>query len=449
MTSTAPRALTALQRHLYACGLFGCNLLGMVITGWCLKFYFPDETGAANLVPAGWAGFILLVGRLSDGLNDPFEGWISDRSRTPWGRRKPFMLAGLPVMLTLFLLVWSPPEAVESTRNFWWGALLLVFFFIGFTLYIGPYIALLPEVAPDPAERVRLSGLQSIYGLLGLIAGQLVPALAFGAGLGYREMAAVAAAVSLPSLLGPLVGPRDRPELVAGQITPPFFQSVAITLRNRPFQRYVLAHLMFQTGVLTIVSAMPYLVPQQLGRDKSFAGHLTGVALISGILCVPLVLRLVRRHGLCWGYRFSMAWFAGTSLLLVLFGPLGRTAAGLPAAFVIVLLIGVAVGGLYALPHALIGDICAHDWRHTGLHRQGMYFCVQGLILKLAYSLAPWLVDQLNAHLPAGALLLVGPLAAVLALLGAWWFGGFPEAEVREATAALQAAQAGEVTGDG
>lgn len=432
------RALRRIDRHLYAAGLFGINCLGLVITGWVLKYYYPDEPGVPNLVPLGWAGYILLIGRLSDGLNDPLIGWLSDRSRTPFGRRKPFMAAGLPGLCACFLLLWHPPQAAASPANFWFGAGVLVLFFIAFTLYAGPYFSLLPDIVATSDERAALSGLQAVYGLVGFITGSLIPAVTLARGQTLSQTALITVLVCLPFLLAPFAGPRDRGP-AAAEPTPPFFRSVTITLRNVPFQRYVVSQLLFQMGLLIIVTALPYVVPVLLGRDKAYAAHLTGVALVSGIAFVPLILRRARARGMKHAYRFAMVWFAGTSLLLVLLTPLGRTAFGIWLAFGVVVLIGVAVGGLYALPNAILADVTAHDQQLTGLQRQGMFYCVQGLVLKLAYSLSPWVVDLLNTRVAPRelGLSLVGPVAGLCCLAGAWVFGGFPEDEVRAAVRAL------------
>jgi GPH family glycoside/pentoside/hexuronide:cation symporter len=210
---------------------------------------------------------------------------------------------------------------------------------------------------------------------------------------------------------------------------------VATTLANRPFRSYLFSQVLFNLGLLTIVTAMAFMVETLLARPKGLAGPLIGVALVSGIACVPLVLRVANAKGAKRALRLSMQWFAIWAAALALLGPLGHTAAGLPVTLLILAVIGFAIGGLYALPNAILADITAHDRRQTGLDRQGMFFCVRGLLLKLSYSAAPWLVDQMRTwiHNQATALCLIGPVAALLCLIGDRLFATFPEDEVRAA----------------
>ena len=164
------RTLSRLQQHLYAVGHFGVSIIGYMMVQPVLKFYFPDSAAAANLVPAALAPYILLLGRVTDGINDPVIGHISDSLRTRWGRRKPLMLVGLPALCALFILLWHPPVVGASVTNFWYASLVAVLYFVGFTVYTGPYLALLADVTRSGDERRGLAGLQGVYNVCGLIA---------------------------------------------------------------------------------------------------------------------------------------------------------------------------------------------------------------------------------------------------------------------------------------
>lgn len=429
---------TRLQNHLYAVGHFGVSFMGYVIAAWVMKFYFPNNPEDVNLVPALLAPWIMGIGRATDGINDPIIGYLSDRVRTRWGRRKPFMIVGLPMACAFFMMLWYPPVQSESVANFWFGSIVLVLHFIGFTIYTGPYLAMLPEVAREREERVALAGLQGIYNVSGLIAGAFVTGAALKAGMGYQGMAWLVMGIAAVAYALPLFGPRDDPARVADQTTPPFFRSLGMTFANRPFRVYVTSKLMFLMGLLLIVAALPYAVETLLGVDKGEAGTISGLALLSGILCVPLILKMARRRTTEAAYRFSMLWFAASASLLALMAVFGLYPFGVWLARGSVLVMGVAVGGLFALPYAILSDVTDHDRAHTGADRQGMYFCVQGLILKAAYGGAPIVVVGLLALFPhhdATVLTLVGPMAGLLAFAAWAVFRHYPQEEVRKAVA--------------
>lgn len=438
MAEPAALALTRGERLRYAAGMFPVNLLGLVITQWALKFYLPDDP-ARNLVPAAWASWILTLGRFTDGLNDPLIGYLSDRARTRWGRRKPFMAIGLPLIALFFVLLWYPPVGTESMANFVYATLVLIGFFVAFTLYVGPYLALLPEIVATTPERLSLSALQGVFGLAGLVAGGLLPGLALNHGLTMRGVAWLVTGLAVVLLALPLAGPRERATHLPAT-TPSLGRSLALTFQSRPFQRYVGAQVLFHLGLLTIVSALPYWVERLLGRPTGDAGYLTGVALLAGVAFVPLILKVARRKGIKFAYRLAMAQMGVAATALALLGLWGLRPWGLALAYLLVLFVGVGVGGIYSLPNAIVADITAHDRLRTGLDRQGMFYCVQGLVLKLAYAGAPFIVGQMLYHFPDHkrlALSLIGPLAGLLCWTGMWIFRGYPEAEVAAAVGAV------------
>ncbi len=435
--------LTRVQQHLYAVGHFGVSFMGYVIVQWLMKFYFPDSPTATNLVPPLLAPWIMVMGRVTDGLNDPLAGYLSDSVRTRWGRRKPFMVGGLPFVFCLFLALWYPPAASESAANFWFVSVLLVLFFVSFTAYVGPYVAMLPEIVGTTQERLKLSALQGMYNVGGLIAAGFVTGAALKGGMSYQGMAWLVAGISLVAFLLPLFGPRDDPARVAGQPRLPLIRSLGLTLRNRPFWIYVVPQLLFLLGLLIIVAALPYAADTLLRCPEGEAGTLTGIALLVGLLCVPPILRRADRHGSKAAFLFSMRWFAVSASLLVLLPLFGRMpAAGVWLARLLVTLPGLAIGGLFALPYAILAGVTDHDRQRTGLDRQGMFFCLQGMVTKIAYSGAPMVVAGLLVLFPqhkAAVLTLIGPLAGALAVAALAVFTRFPEEEVQRAVAAVRA----------
>jgi len=441
MTHPKPTApvgdLTRLQQHLYAAGHFGVSFLGLVIPQWLMKFYFPNDPGVTNLVPALLAPWIMFLGRLTDGLNDPLVGYLSDSVRTRWGRRKPFMAAGLPFLFLFFLLLWYPPAPqAESAGNFWFSTLVLVFFFLAFTVYTGPYLALLPEITRTPEQRLQLSALQGIYNVSGLIASSFITGAALKAEMSYQGMAWWVVGLSLMAFVLPLLGAGDDPERVTGQERPALIRSVAMTLTNRPFLIYVVSKVLFLTGLLLLVSALPYMVVTLLRQPQGEAGILTGIALLSGMLCVQAILKAAHRWGRKAAYLFSMLWLAGSSSLLILMPLFGGLPWGVWLMRGLLVLSSVGVAGLFALPYAFLADVTDYERQRTGLDRQGMFFCVQGLITKAAYGTAPLIVTGLLALFhrhSAVALTLIGPLSGVLSLAAYAVFRAFPEDEVRQA----------------
>jgi hypothetical protein len=140
------------------------------------QFYLlPFYTDVVVLAP--WlAGLGKMLGFVWDGVNDPVTGYLSDRTRTRLGRRRPFMLgAALPLGLT-FGLLWSPPTHLGPAAGFLYMVLAFVVLDTFFTLYATPYLALGAELSRDYHERTQISASRSFFHVLGLFAGGVIRA---------------------------------------------------------------------------------------------------------------------------------------------------------------------------------------------------------------------------------------------------------------------------------
>jgi GPH family glycoside/pentoside/hexuronide:cation symporter len=147
----------------YGAGDFGPAVTANILVFYLL-FFLTDVAGLS----AGWAGSVLMVGKIFDAVNDPIVGLLSDRSSTPWGRRLPWILGGaLPFALIFLAQWWIPPLAP-------WGLFLYylaigIVFNLAYTLVNLPYTALTPELTQDYNERTRLSSVRFVFSIGGSI----------------------------------------------------------------------------------------------------------------------------------------------------------------------------------------------------------------------------------------------------------------------------------------
>lgn len=170
--------------------------LGMVL--------FPFYTDVA-LLPPVLVGAAIALGRVWDGLNDPITGWLSDRTRTRFGRRRPYLIAMILPLAACFAAIWMPP-AGSAMEVFLYlvGALFLFDVFFGF--YATPYLALGAELSPDYAERARVVSVRAIFHNLGLlIGGGGFLGLAAALGGSHHGYAVAGASLAGLMLLGGLV----------------------------------------------------------------------------------------------------------------------------------------------------------------------------------------------------------------------------------------------------
>jgi GPH family glycoside/pentoside/hexuronide:cation symporter len=165
---------------------YGAGDLGAAITTNILVFYLlPFFTNVANL-PADIAGSILMIGKISDAINDPIIGAMSDRTTSRWGRRLPWMIYGAVPFGVIYILQWIVPEfsnnrAIEIWCLFVYYVLVSVVFNIAFTAVNLPYTALTPELTRDYNERTKLNSFRFTFSIGGSIVSLILAKLVFDA----------------------------------------------------------------------------------------------------------------------------------------------------------------------------------------------------------------------------------------------------------------------------
>lgn len=413
------------------------------LLSWLPYLYAPpaDAPGAVVLLPAATVGALLLVGRVIDGFAEPVVGFLSDRANTRFGRRKPFIVLGAPILVVTLLGLFFPPfgPGQELATGLWLVGLNTIFW-CAFTMVGAPYLALLPEVAQTTATRTRISALMTAFSVLVIILGNLAlgPLVArfreggSFAGLPFRngfEPQAVACGLLILFFVGvSLSAVRERPavEPDGGHLS--FKSAVMESIRNPAFLPLVLPMSVFLIGVNILITAVPYLGRAVLQATEAEAS--VGAALVYAVAaCVlPFLGRLVTHHGKKRLFGLSLL----TMSILFASLPLLAVSPWPTATYVALMgLIGVPVGGMLVLSRVLISDVIDEDERRTGLRREAMYFGMQGLLTKVSFGVGPLVATQLftffgnTADRPLG-ILLCGPVAGLLGLLGWAAFRRYP-----------------------
>jgi GPH family glycoside/pentoside/hexuronide:cation symporter len=462
-----PSRLSPQRRIAYALGAAGFQITDRIVVAIAIFYYLPpgdsdllpqvSETRLLGVLTA--FGAARLLGGLVDSLADPLVGWASDRSRSRLGRRRVFLLVGVGPMALAPVLLFFPPGAPGSTLNFAWLTALLAIYYVFFTAYVGPYLALLPEIAPDERERVGLSTLMAIVGVVivglyssGWLAGVELGRRWFGVGTeqALRVVVVVSSLVALVLCFGPIAAVDER-QLARTAPALSMREALAATLRNRPFLVYLAAQILFVFGITLIGPVGPYYAIAVAGRDEAFAALL---ALVPGP-GVFLGFWLVRRSAARFGARRTLvACAAALGALLPLQGLLVPDVPGGPhdgrnlaILFGVGALWGLPAAAFMVLPHVVLGQLVDLDAARTGAHRAAMYFGAQGLLTTWVYGAATALLSWLfvafgNSSDRATGVLLVGPVAGALCLASAVVYALYPEQEVLRERLALEAPEA-------
>lgn len=399
------------------------------------------------------AGLILALSRVVDALSGVFSGWLSDRAILRRGRRTAMMrLIALPLAL-FSTLVFFPPFANHPVLNTVFICFFSVGFFLSYSLYAIPYLALIAELGVSSRDRLQLSALIAAATALASLAGNRV--LAFmelvSEHSSLSPLASFRLVVTLYALISALF--LVLPAFILTDVVPPDASrvkdsldgSVKAVLSDRNFRPYLIADIMYRFAAAVTMTGFLYYVTVLLGLPQERSDYfLLMIFTVNIALYVPIYRQTVRR-----GKKKMLALgFLVLFVDLILLVPAGRYPISAEAqGWILSLLFAFSLAVFSVIPNALIGDVAVACERKTGQLRGGMYFGVHSLLSRLvqmvvilAFPLFVTLSGTPAAVDPAATLSGPGPgtaglrialgLGALAALIGFTAVTSYPEKEV-------------------
>jgi len=314
-----------------------------------LLFYCTEVAGVAP----GVAGLILFAPKLWSLAWDPLVGVWSDRTRSRWGRRAPFLVTGALGVAAAFAALFAAPFGAGTLAAAWIAGAYFVLATV-YSVYAVPYVAA-PAEEPDAAAAGRLIAWRMTLVMAGVMLGAAGAPLmveAFGGGLaGYRAMGLVVGLACLVLMLAPVAVLRRS----AGPATP----GGAIAwraARQGPYAWLALSYVGQMAGVAVVSATMPYLVTRGLGRATGDVGVAMAVVLASTLLAVPAWSLAAGRMGAARALRLAVGVYgvaALTPMAVLLTRP------GWEAFLGALGLLGVGFAGLQVLPFILCARVIA------------------------------------------------------------------------------------------
>ncbi len=381
-TSLAPSEKLSRRTKL----LYGAGDWGFSMTSTILSVYFAIFLTDVVHLDLRWAAAAIFVGRSWDWINDPLIGYLTDRTRSRWGRRRPYLLFGaIPYGLAFALLWWSPPLSSQLTLAVYYGLAYLIFDALASLVYM-PYFALTPELSLDYDERTSLTTYRMFFSIVAGLVAFTVPGMLIGAfePENARRVAWMGVLFGLTSglpLLGTFLGTRERPEFQA-QAQPSVRDSLRAVFRNRPFLFGVGIYLFTWMTVDLLQPMLPYFLKYWLNMEPQ-RDLILGTVFVVAALALPLWGWASRR----WSKR--QAYVGGIGFLGLVMIVLAFLQPGAPLAAVLVLaaLAGIGISAAHVLPWSIIPDAVEWDELQTGTRHEGAFYSLITLMHKVASSL--------------------------------------------------------------
>ena len=361
-----------------------------------LKIFYTDTI----LVPAGLLALATAIARAFDAISDPLMGWVSDRTRTRWGRRKPWLPLGVVGSTLFFWLMFAPPGNITPQQGAIWAGFTFLFYYLFHTVSSVPYHGLGMELTPDYDDRTSVFGIRAICSGLGLILAYL--ALYY---LKYKQVFAderdllsvfvgVLCVLTVVLFIIPIVKIKEHPEFSTRQGVP-LIPSIRAAIRNKPFQ-IILTITILGAAMNTLpLLLMPYFAKYILVLSPLYRVAFALVYVTATFLSLPLWMFLSRVFGKVQVIVIKSIFIILSSIVVF---TLGEGQVKLMGAMEFIR--GFCAGATMIIFPAMVADIIDYDELLTGKRREAQFGSFLAII--------PKFISIFSATIPLAVLGFVG-----------------------------------------
>lgn len=404
--TTSPQdRVPVLQKIAYGFGGLTNNLLSGIFGAMAIVLNLGLKMDPAMI------GFIMGASRLTDAFLDPVMGYVSDHTRSRWGRRRPYIVSGAILTGIIFALLWQIPEGYSQQFYFWFFLVGTTLFYAAFTVYATPFIALGYEMTAGYNERTRIQAYNNLFGqipwlLLSWCYAFMENKRLFSSNVeGAKALAIIVGIVAI--VVGVLPGlfckepfydiahaEKNKEngggflEKLLGHVKN-FFSGFGITLKNRRFLKLAAATFLVFNGFTMIAGLGPYVIIFYVfGGDQVNGATYVGLygttlsACTFGAIYVVtwLAAKVGKKHAFLISTAiaivgYAVKWFCyqpGSPYLLLLSAPL----------------IAFGLGGLFTTVSSMIADVCDLDELEVGHRREGTFGAIYWWMVKLGMAVA-------------------------------------------------------------
>ena len=353
----------------YAVGMFGTSIpINMLKT--YAAIYYVDSLGMTTLQ----FSLMLLIYTFIDALDNPVYGFLSDRTRTRWGRRRPWLVIGTPLLVLCFIAFYSPPAFLINNS--------LVIYCMLFYMLTGTldsvinanYGALFPELFRDDSNRANVNALRQAFQLVAMIIS-----------IALTPMVTKALGYSLTSILYGLLGggvilymsfTSKETNIHTDEEKPRFWNSILDLITNRKFWVAGFANAFYSAAMSLVLVSMPFFVKYALDLSDSQTTFLFAAVLLIAIGCVAVWARWVKK------YSLMPVWRASLLTLAVAFIPL-YFANSLISGIICSALVGFGFAGVITTMDLIGAKIMDEDTQKHNIRREGIISNALGFMNRL------------------------------------------------------------------
>ncbi len=428
------------QKWSFGMGTFAQWFLNAAFNTWVLSFYFVAIRLDIKLIMLAF-----IIWTLWNAFNDPLIGYLSDRTRTRIGRRKPFIILGSIPILIIEIIVWLPPTG-NQIITFVYLLIILICFDTFYTM-VTLIDSVFPELYTSVEERAEVNTIKQVLATIGLILAFLVPGMFIGETLsdpsGYPINGIVTTIlVGISLVICIRWGVVEKEEFKLDHKHEfSFFKGIKYTFNNKGFILYTIMFFLFEYIILLYGSVIPLWGENVLEVGSTFeTSLLLGSIFIVGIISVILWRYLDVKIGSRKSYAIAMVLFA-VAIIPILF------ATDFISALLTISTAGIGFGGMLYFIYLIIADVIDEDELKTGVRREGTFFGVTNFFMRLSMVISvlsvslvfvstgweTWTPDpNFDILLGIRLLMVLFPMIAIILSLVCLYFYPFTKSKVDE-----------------
>ncbi|MFD0616923.1 MFS transporter [Paenibacillus sp. GCM10027629] len=361
------------QKLLNSPMIYAFGMLAMMIPSQAFSsfytYYYVDKLGLS----IGLATLARTIFLIWDAVNQPMFGYWSDRTKTKYGRRRPWIFFASPLFVLAFILVFSPPSNMSDTELFTWFLVVLIFYEAMATIIWVNYGALFPELFKGDRIRTKASAIQQGFQILAILIGTALTPILFQA-LGFSNMAIIYSIVFLVLMLLFLKFIKEDEEASRGPQLK-LKEAFKETLKNKPFWLVNISNSFAQTVNGLLSATIPFYAKYVLHIPEEQNTILFAAVFVSVIPLVGVWYWLLRKMDPVKGWRLSFIVYA-LAVISFWFG------SNLTSGIIAGVIVGFGLAGFLVSPPMVNSRIIDQDLAKTGSRREGIYTAVSGFIVR-------------------------------------------------------------------
>ncbi|WP_448523151.1 MFS transporter [Pseudothermotoga sp.] len=355
-------------------------------------YYLHFLTDVVKITPV-LAGLIIMISKIWDAVTDPLMGVISDRTRTRFGRRRPYFLLGIPLIFISFWLLWYPVGFAQEWQRFAYMLFSYLFFVTVITMVMVPYNALAPELTLDYNERTSLTAFRMFFSMFSSVICAILPleiVKRFGSPkIGYTAMATFFGTFFAIPFLFTFLATKERKEFQQPVFNFSLKEFVE-PFKNKTFVYVLLMYLFSFLTMDVIMSILIYYMTYYLGKGN-ITNLALGTLLISEIVFIPFWSFVAKKYGKRVAFLSSvMVWIVAMLYSLTITPASPTTLIYFFAAFT-----GIGTGGVVITIYSIFADVPDVDELMSGRRREGIYSGLFTFMRKLSSAVGLFLVSSL------------------------------------------------------